>query len=427
MNDSGEEASITFMDANHCPGAAIVLIELPDGTCHLHTGDMRFHEKMKSYRLLQKAVMEKRIGVLYLDTTYGNPKHTLIPQDVAIDMIASQVETIFKEASNDKSNTTLVLLSCYSIGKEKVLWDASKRVNQLVYVTERKHKMLECIQGDEQDESSQILTRCTLDPTKSDIHVIPMGMAGEMWPYFQPNYKACADYVEKLDKKYDKVVTFLPTGWSDATNWNKKNAVSQKRMKFKEKDGAVDVEIRLVCYSEHSAFPELCSFVEYLRPRQVVPTVFADDNDRRKIESHFRKYVDTSRAKQHFFKGMNGVAGKKTNDKKPLGNSSDDVEVIDVDVSIPPSEAKKQKIDVSCDEQVATLVSMGFDSEVARISIAQCDGNVEAALDSLLKQQQTAPKKPAASDKIVSSAPGGSKSSPTTIKAFFSPKPKGSR
>ena len=421
-----KEAVVTFYDANHCPGAAIVLVELPDGTCHLHCGDMRYHEKMKSYPLLQQAVQQRRVGVIYLDTTYGHPKHDLIPQDVAVDTIASFVATVMKEESN-----TLVLLSCYSIGKEKVLWEAPKRADQLVYVSERKHKMLKCIQGYQEDESSQILTRCTLDPTKSDIHVIPMGMAGEMWPFFRPNYKVCTDYVEKLDKKYDKIVAFLPTGWADSSNWNKKNAINKKRMNFKEKDGHVDVEIRLICYSEHSAFPELCNFVEYLRPRQVVPTVFSDENDRRKIESRFRKLVDTSRAKQHFFKAMQVSSNECSNGKKEKERaldcmeSDDEIEVIDVD-ALCESELKKRKIDCTCSENVSTLISMGFDSEKAQRSLKKCNDNVEAALDDLLKQQvaqnKPAPTKSASGAKSLDMK--GSNSSPATIKAFFSPKAK---
>ena len=91
--------------------------------------------------------------------------------------------------------------------------------------------MLKCIQADEEDESSQILTKCTMDASQSDIHVIPMGMAGEMWPYFQPNHGACVDYAEGLDKDYDNIVAFLPTGWADSSNWNKKNAISRKTIK----------------------------------------------------------------------------------------------------------------------------------------------------------------------------------------------------
>eukprot|EP00980_Cylindrotheca_fusiformis_P031443 scaffold26371_cov117-Cylindrotheca_fusiformis.AAC.1 len=201
-------AKITFYDANHCPGACIVLIQLPDGNCHLHTGDMRYCENFKSYPLLQDAVTKKKVDLVYLDTTYSHPKHDFVPQEEAIEIIASQT----KELLSSQSTKTLVLLSCYSIGKEKVLWEASVRSNQKLYVSERKLRMLKCIQLQETLESYQIISRCTGDPSKSDIHVIPMGLAGEMWPYFRPNFVKCKEYVEQLDKEYDRVVAFLPTG-----------------------------------------------------------------------------------------------------------------------------------------------------------------------------------------------------------------------
>ena len=130
----------------------------------------------------------------------------------------------------------------------------------------------------------------------SDIHIVPMGMAGEMWPFFQPNYWACADYANDLTKSYKKVVAFIPTGWAEATNWNKKNAISKSNCK------GVSVEIRLISYSEHSAFSELQAFVQFLKPRKIVPTVFQDENDMRRIEARFQ--VDSTRAKKHFIQTM---------------------------------------------------------------------------------------------------------------------------
>jgi len=155
-----EAASITFYDANHCPGAAIITIQLSCGTTHLHTGDMRFHEKMKTYPVLSKAVENRKLDLLYLDTTYGHPKHDFLSQDVAVNQIATQIHTLLsshdqckppsdrRKSSNDPSrpNNVLILLSCYSIGKEKVLWEASVRTNQQVYVTDRKMAMMQCIQ-----------------------------------------------------------------------------------------------------------------------------------------------------------------------------------------------------------------------------------------------------------------------------------------
>ena len=488
--EEDKEVHITFYDANHCPGAAIVVVEMLSSSSsnekeketnsnqnnnnnndnnkrkiHIHTGDMRYHPKMKSYPLLMKKrtngscngtgnggmddiITDIDVDVLYLDTTYGRPKHTFQTQQDAINKIASQVEQCLlptlslpsgqeqeqnhqdkqenqKNAHHDdhssqkakeegqqnnrhdyettksevtekrhrrfeqqqrhqhddpkkeKCERTLVLLSCYSIGKEKVLWECSKRTNHLVYVSERKLRMMECIMTPQQrittsstggtcstkasststfsplspsrstttedanvleaDEDEDILPchrlveRCTRDPHKTPIHVVPMGLAGEMWPYFQPNYRNCVDYYEDMidsfttnpakisspesetavgisqqqTMKYDRIVAFIPTGWADGSNWNKKNAVSSRRVQCrKDPNKYIDVEIRLISYSEHSSMTELEEFVRYLRPRKIIPTVFKDENDRRRLEHLFSKYVDTSRAKLHFFKGM---------------------------------------------------------------------------------------------------------------------------
>ena len=340
---SGKFANITFYDANHCPGACIILIEMPDGkTTHLHTGDMRYHPRFQSYPLLSESTKQRKIDLVYLDTTYCHPKHDFLAQDDAVDTIASQTQELLLENSR-RPRKTLVLLSCYSIGKEKVIYESSIRSNQLIYVSEKKWKMLRCIQeerskneklcnqndGYEEGLSSSaykqhhnITDRCTRDAASSDLHVIPMGLAGEMWPYFQPNYQKLAKYVENLSSseiennsneilatgrtsqnEYDKVVAFIPTGWADATNWNKKNAISIKLIPISP-TRSLHVEVRLISYSEHSTFPELVSFVQYLKPRKIIPTVYSDQSHKRQIEGRFRNMLDSTRAKQAFFRSM---------------------------------------------------------------------------------------------------------------------------
>lgn len=466
-----EATKITFYDANHCPGAAIVLIQLPDGKAHLHTGDMRFHPKMKEYPLLKEAAERRLIDLLYLDTTYSHPKHNFCPQSAAVNSIASQVEQLFEE----RNIPTLVLLSCYSIGKEKVLWECSKRTNRAVFANERKLKMLRCIQDHKgEEESSSIIDRCTQDEKETDIHVVPMGLCGEMWPYFQPNYNECAKYVGEIKgKRYDRVVAFIPTGWANATNWNKKNAISRRRIdldKIQKREHGdertnrrVDVDVRLISYSEHSTFPELCSFVEYLKPRKVIPTVYSDEKDYVAIEARFRDMIDTKRAKQMFVNSMKVAAKKRdAEDKaaaaeskvrriedelssgvssissaKPATPKEEDgydsdiavIECCDDGANSAVNEglkAKKRGRNPPCDDKIlATLVSMGFEAQLARAALKKSRGNVDRAIESLLTSSKAPTTSTSSSAKSASSSPTrrvDAKKSSASLMRFFSPK-----
>jgi len=448
-DDKNNYVEITFYDANHCPGACIILIALPDGNAvHLHTGDMRYHPRFQKYPLLAQATHERKLDLVYLDTTYCHPKHNFLTQDDAVDTIASQTQELL---SDDNPSKTLVLLSCYSIGKEKVLYEASKRTGQSIYVSEKKWKMLNCMQHKQSEEKEQtlehqqhmnILEKCTRDPLESDLHVIPMGLAGEMWPYFQPNYQKLAKYVQDLStmentnnegtntetssmsaKDYDRVVAFIPTGWADATNWNKKNAVSTKVVQLSESK-SLHVEVRLISYSEHSTFPELVNFVQYLKPRKVIPTVYGDANHKRQIEGRFRNMLDSNRAKQAFFRSMTKKKTSSGGASKPIENKTeisshaketmltksfqnddtlikkensgesklsinskennldnDEIEVVDV---IP---CKKFPRSSSINnDKVDMIVSMGFDRKRAEATLEKCHGHMERAIHELLSE-----------------------------------------
>ncbi len=467
-SNNGSEfiANITFYDANHCPGAAIVHVHIPHSNKHhVHTGDMRFNlQKFIRYPLIRKAVDQNNIDLLYLDTTYSKPKHDFMPQDEAIKMISSAVKDLLyrnnhlveqkkKSFFQPKKKTgenevelkrTLVLLSCYSIGKEKVLWNSAIESNQKVYVNKTKYKMLQCIQQESNDdnymtdESCNIITKCTCNPHESDIHVIQMGTAGTLHPYFKPNFESCALYAHQLNKGYSKVVAFLPTGWANSSNFNKENSISTKRVSMESlkellpprtaqkgcygNDSFIDVEVRLVPYSEHSSFSELRSCVKFFKPRQVIPTVFSNDKDYSEIENRFRDLVDIQRAKAAFINSISGgnvevqengrdnkraalvrqesssmkIAKKKrttvSNTKVEncedhnMSLSSKCIDIMDTEVDTEVDTKKESKLVVD-DALVAILVSMGFDVSRSRQSLLTKDNNLDAAIEMLLGHQ----------------------------------------
>ncbi len=114
-HNQNQRIGVTLVDANHCPGAVLMLFRLPhENKYHLHTGDLRFHPRMKSYpafqnihisslsflsrssfivsvlnpSLVDRSSSLMRFKDLYLDTTYCKEEYVFPPQDKAIqDMI----------------------------------------------------------------------------------------------------------------------------------------------------------------------------------------------------------------------------------------------------------------------------------------------------------------------------------------------------
>ncbi len=530
-------ARITFYDANHCPGAAIVHVVDQRNKHYVHTGDFRFHQhKFSTYTEIQKSIQQRCIDVLYLDTTYSKPKHDFLPQEEAVQSIALQVKQLlsgnsdavqlkkrnffqprtkiasssasvpasaYTQGGNGNGNggripqRTLVLLSCYSIGKEKVLWHSAVESNQKIYVNKTKYKMLQCIQeeherniddfhvdGSEIPVQSQrqrsiddgetpyndIITKCTTNPKESDLHVIQMGTAGSLFPYFKPDFQQCALYAHQLNKGYQKVVAFLPTGWAANNKKNNRHSnnndndissdnttVATKKIPMEDlkdllpprtaqkgcygNDSSIHVEVRLVPYSEHSSYSELRSCVKYLRPRQVVPTVFSNEKDYRDIEHRFHDLIDSQRAKAAFIRsiagGAAGVVNTKSDAKRNLARVAVSKEVNNnnerndcsvrkekdflrasnkcnvysaendltrtlkgaklkypmnkkrkASCSSRNSSTKMQKIKVD-DGLVATLVSMGFDTTTSFKSLEIKRNNLDAAIEWLLLQGKT--------------------------------------
>ncbi|KAL2236927.1 UNVERIFIED_CONTAM: DNA cross-link repair 1A protein [Sesamum indicum] len=237
---------VTCFDANHCPGAIIILFEPPNGKSVLHTGDFRFCEEMRDLSILQACP----IHTLILDTTYCNPQYDFPKQDAVIQFV---IDAIQAEAFNPK---TLFLIGSYTIGKEKLFVEVARALRKKVYVTAAKLRLLECL--DLQHEEMQWFT---LNEQESHIHVVPM------WTI--ASFKRLKQMSNQYMGRFSLIVAVSPTGWS----FGKGKKSTGRRWQ----QGTI---IRYeVPYSEHSSFTELKEFVKFISPVDIIPSVNNDGPD----------------------------------------------------------------------------------------------------------------------------------------------------
>uniref|UniRef100_A0A3Q2YG13 DNA cross-link repair 1A protein n=1 Tax=Hippocampus comes TaxID=109280 RepID=A0A3Q2YG13_HIPCM len=255
---SVEGAQVTLLDANHCPGAAMLLFFLPNGQTVLHTGDFRADPSMEAYPEL----LACRVHTLYLDTTYCGPAYTFPRQQEVINFAAS---TSFESVTLHPR--TLVVCGSYSVGKEKVFLAVAEVLGSKVCLSRDKYNTMCCL------ESEQIKRRLTTDWTAARVHVLPMMQLNKL-----------QEHLGRFSGQYDRLVAFKPTGWT----------FSQQMASVEDIQPVVsgNVSIYGIPYSEHSSFAELERFVQWLRPHRIVPTVNNGSWAARKaMEKHFSEWL----------------------------------------------------------------------------------------------------------------------------------------
>ncbi|KAG6538393.1 hypothetical protein ZIOFF_003511 [Zingiber officinale] len=236
--------SLTCFDANHCPGAIIILFEPPNGKVVLHTGDFRFSEEMTNNALLQSC----HIHTLILDTTYCNPQYDFPKQEAVIQFV---IEAIQAEAFNPK---TLFLIGSYTIGKERLYLEVARILKKKVYIGAAKLRLLRHLELPEED-----MKWLTANEMESHVHVVPM------WTL--ASFKRMKYAASQYSARYDLIVAISPTGW--AYGKGKKKTPGRRWQQ-----GTI---IRYeVPYSEHSSFTELKEFVRFISPQQIIPSVNND-------------------------------------------------------------------------------------------------------------------------------------------------------
>nr|XP_057917670.1 DNA cross-link repair 1A protein [Doryrhamphus excisus] len=255
-----EGAQVILLDANHCPGAAMLLFFLPDGQTILHTGDFRADPSMEVYPEL----LSCRVQTLYLDTTYCSPEYTFPRQQ---DVISFAASTAFELVTLHPR--TLVVCGSYSVGKEKVFLAVAEVLGSKVCLSRDKFNTMCCL------ESEDIKKCLTTDWKMAGVHVLPM---------MQLNVRKLHEHLAKFSSQYDRLVAFKPTGWT----------FSQQMDSLEDIQPVVSGTISIygIPYSEHSSFLEMKRFVQWLRPLKIIPTVNNGSWAARKaMDKHFSMWL----------------------------------------------------------------------------------------------------------------------------------------
>lgn len=249
-----EGVQVTFLNANHCPGAAMILFRPPGARSVLHTGDFRYRAAMKDYPALNAV---RGNCTLILDTTYCNPRYVFPSQQEACMEVLRAVKA---EMFNGK---TLILVGTYTIGKEMIFLELAKCLGEKVYVGAAKRRVLSCL-----DLSAEDASLLVSNDKMSNIHAVPM------WNINFPRMKSILRYYRG---RYNAIVAFKPTGWS-AGRGGRQTKTTRRRSNRQQSDTMVIYEVP---YSEHSSFSEMKEFVDWLGPNKIIPHVGNDGGTKR--------------------------------------------------------------------------------------------------------------------------------------------------
>lgn len=255
-----EGIKVSLLEANHCPGAALIHFRLPTGQCVLHTGDFRASKLMHQYPLLNQ-----RVNVVYLDTTYCNDKYRFPAKEDVLRFVVRVTQNCLRMQPK-----TLIVVGAYSIGKECVYIAISKALGVKIHADSRRRRILQSFGWPELSGS------LTSDGKETPLHVLPISSL---------KFEVLERYLKTDTNRYTSVLAFRPTGWTYS------ESVGTRLDLIKPKSRG-HISIYGVPYSEHSSFTELEEFIKFLKPGKVIPTVNVGNAAiRDKMQAYFREWL----------------------------------------------------------------------------------------------------------------------------------------
>ncbi|KAM8706761.1 hypothetical protein ACLKA7_010945 [Drosophila subpalustris] len=230
------DIEVTAIEANHCPGAIMLLFKFSTGKCILHTGDFRASFEMESNPIYWN---NPYIDVLYLDTTYLSQNYDFCHQSDSIDRLCFLVREFHEKHAGKR---ILHVCGAYLIGKEKVWLTMAEEFDLRIWTEPHRRKAINCLKWPE------LQMRLFDNPQEANLHVIGLGKI---------SYPQLDQYFKPFEGQFDMLLAIRPSGWE-------KNS----KPSYGKRISVIGVE-----YSEHSSYKELERFVRFLKPKNVISTV----------------------------------------------------------------------------------------------------------------------------------------------------------
>jgi len=228
--DNDDTVTVTPIDANHCPGAAMFLFEGRFG-CILYTGDFRYSGPMV-YDMQLNSLCSGKVDVLYLDNTFCDPRCIFPSREEAVVKIMHVIRS-YPEAQ--------IKIGLRSLGKEMMLVHIAHGVDEWIGVSQERYEVLEllCLPN-----VFQVSSSCR-------IQVVKMS---------EITTKRMMDWNHE-----QQTVAVIPTGIGKAFNTST----------FPQRD-----DVYVIPYSDHSSYEELQQFVSFIEPRKIYPILGPHLKDR---------------------------------------------------------------------------------------------------------------------------------------------------
>jgi mRNA degradation ribonuclease J1/J2 len=227
---AGGDVSVTLLDANHCPGAAMALFELESHTV-LYTGDFRFHPKMMAQPSIARIV--GRIDLVVFDSTFCNPVLKFPKKDRSIDALK---QVLMEQGERvDRVYIALEMLGC-----EEVLVTVAQEMGIKFYIDPN-------LQRTEQLVVMESTNGCITENPETKYHIIA-------------NYM-----ISKVKRDSSSKLIIKPS-----TLWFARKAINF-RTNIEGNISIRDGNVHHILFSMHSDFFEIYDFISALRPQNIQP------------------------------------------------------------------------------------------------------------------------------------------------------------